>query len=148
MKIKTVPITRLALFWTVLVVAWFMLSDRANAVSIRDAHELGLAKFGASSRHSDGSTYINNLIAMALRSNEMSNGQYVRSDTSTPHVLVIDRALNYGETITIPSLGGVPKPGSGAVPDGGITAMLLGAALGALGIARRYLRLNRALRPR
>jgi hypothetical protein len=134
MKITTVPTTKLALLWTALVVAWFMLSDRANAVSIRDAHE-----FGASSRYSDGSTYINNLIGMALRSNEMANGQYVRG-TSTPHVLVIDRALNSRETITIPSIGGGPSPGSGAVPDGGITAMLLGAALGALGIARRYLK--------
>jgi hypothetical protein len=140
MKIKTVPTTRLALFWTVLVVAWFMLSDRASAVSIRDAHELGLVQFAASSRHSDGSTYINNLIGMALRSNEMANRQYFGSDTSTPHVLVIDRALNSRETIAIPSIGGVPNPGSGPVPDGGITAMLLGAALGALGIARRYLK--------
>jgi hypothetical protein len=139
MKIQTVPTTRLALFCTVLVVAWFMLGDRANAVSIRDAHELALVQFGASSRHSDGSTYINNLIGMALRSNEMANRQYFGSDTSTPRVLVIDRALNYRETITIPSIGGVPKPGSG-VPDGGITAMLLGAALGGLGIARRYLK--------
>jgi hypothetical protein len=138
MKIKTVPTTRLALFCTALVVAWFMLSDRANAVSIRDAHELGLVQFGASSRHSDGSTYINNLIGMAFRSNEMANRQYFRSDTSTPHTFVIDRALNNRETITIPIVGGVP--GSGAVPDGGITAMLLGAALGVLGIARRYLR--------
>jgi hypothetical protein len=30
-------------------------------------------------------------------------------------------------------------PGGGQVPDGGTTVMLLGAALGALGIARRYL---------
>ena len=140
MNIKTVSTTRLALFWTALVVAWFMLSDRANAVSIRDAHELGLVQFGASSGHSDGSTYINNLIGMALRSNEMSNRQYFRSDISTPHVLVIDRALNHRETITTPSIGGVPNPGTGRVPDGGITAMLLGTALGALGIARRYLR--------
>jgi hypothetical protein len=35
-----------------------------------------------------------------------------------------------------------PKPGGGphGVPDGGITAVLLGTALGALGVARRYLR--------
>jgi VPDSG-CTERM motif len=34
-----------------------------------------------------------------------------------------------------------PLPGGGprGVPDGGITATLLGAALGALGMARRYL---------
>jgi hypothetical protein len=140
MKIKTVPTTKLALFWTALVVAWFMLGDRASAVSIRDAHELGLVQFAASSRHSDGSTYINNLIGIALRSHEMANREYFRSDTSTPHVLVIDRALNYRETITTPIIGGAPKPGSGAVPDGGITAMLLGGALGVLGIARRYLK--------
>jgi hypothetical protein len=34
------------------------------------------------------------------------------------------------------------NPGGGAqgVPDGGVTAVLLGTALGALGVARRYLR--------
>jgi hypothetical protein len=31
-------------------------------------------------------------------------------------------------------------PGGGSVPDGGTTVMLLGAALGALGLARRFLR--------
>ena len=140
MKIKTVPATRLALFCTALVVAWLMLSDRANAVSIRDAHELDLIQFGASSRHSDGSTYINNLIGMAFRSNEMANRQYFRSDTSTRHVVLPDH-MNAGRSvgiITIPTIGGVP--GTTRVPDGGITAMLLGAALGVLGIARRYLR--------
>jgi hypothetical protein len=37
-------------------------------------------------------------------------------------------------------------PGGGGVPDGGTTVMLLGAALGALGIARRFLqrRVNKA----
>jgi hypothetical protein len=140
MKIKTVPATRLALFCTALAVAWLMLSDRASAVSIRDAHELGLIQFAAPSRYSDGSTYINNLIGMVLRSDERANGQYFRSGTSMPHVLVIHRALSSRETITSPSVGGVPSRGFGTVPDGGITAMLLGAALGALGIARRYLK--------
>jgi VPDSG-CTERM exosortase interaction domain len=32
-------------------------------------------------------------------------------------------------------------PGSGSVPDGGTTVMLLGAALGALGTARRFLKI-------
>jgi hypothetical protein len=90
MKIKTVPTTRLALFCTALVAAWFMLSDRASAVSIREARELGLVQFGASSRHSDGSTYINNLIGMALRSNEMANRQYLRSDNLKLHAVLID----------------------------------------------------------
>jgi hypothetical protein len=39
----------------------------------------------------------------------------------------------------IPCLSRV-QPGGTAVPDGGITAMLLGPALGALGVARRYIR--------
>jgi hypothetical protein len=140
MKIRTIPTTKLALLCAALAAALLMFADKASAVSIRDAHEFGLAKFGAPSRYSDGSTYVNHLIGMALRSNEMANRQYFRSDTSTPHVLVIDRALNSRETITIPSIGGGPSPGSGRVPDGGITAMLLGAALGALGVARRYLK--------
>ena len=49
--------------------------------------------------------------------------------------------------ITIPGLGGgclltkwsLFGPGVPGVPDGGVTAMLLGAALGALSIARRYI---------
>jgi hypothetical protein len=54
-----------------------------------------------------------------------------------------------GGSITIPATWGryglsgwtLFGPGSGTgVPDGGTTAMLLGAALGALGIARRFLK--------
>ena len=52
-------------------------------------------------------------------------------------------------TITIPGFGpngyGLSgwilfNPGGGGVPDGGTTVMLLGAALGALGMARRFLK--------
>ena len=55
---------------------------------------------------------------------------------------------NLSGTITIPSHGPRNKglsgwilfgPGTPGVPDGGTTVMLLGAALGALGIARRYI---------
>jgi hypothetical protein len=140
MKIRTVSPNRLALLCTAVVAALLIFSDRASAVSIRDAHELGLVQ---PSRHSDGSTYINNLIGMAFRSDERANGQYFRSDASTPHAVLPDH-MNTGnaggrsvEVITIPSPGGGPGPAG--VPDGGITAMLLGAALGALGMARRYL---------
>jgi hypothetical protein len=142
MKITTVPTTKLALLCAALVAALLMFADKASAVSIRDAHEFGLAKFGASLRYSDGSTYVNHLIGMALRNDERSNGQYFPSDNSMRHV-VLPAHINAGRSvgvITIPTIGGVPAPGSGAVPDGGITAMLLGAALGALGIARRYLK--------
>jgi len=52
-------------------------------------------------------------------------------------------------TITIPGFAGqyalsgytLFGPGGQGVPDGGTTAMLLGAALGALGIARRFLKI-------
>ncbi len=38
-----------------------------------------------------------------------------------------------------PAIGG--GPGVVSVPDGGTTVMLLGAALGALGMARRFLKM-------
>lgn len=141
MKIKTFPTTKFALLCAALIAALLMFADKASAVSIRDAHEFGLAKFGASSRYSDGSTYVNHLIAMAPRNNERSNGQYFASGNSLHHVVLPDH-MNAGRSvgaITIPQPGGVPGKGTG-VPDGGTTAMLLGAALGALGIARRYIR--------
>jgi hypothetical protein len=140
MKIRTVPTTRLALFCAALIAGWFMPGDTAQAVSIRDSHELGLVQFGASSRHSDGSTYINNLIGLAPRSYERASGDYLGSGASTRDPFAIDRAVASRQAITGPAIGGVPSPGSGAVPDGGITAMLLGTALGALGMARRYLK--------
>jgi hypothetical protein len=137
MKIKTLPATKLAsLLCTAVVGALLMFSDRASAFSIRDA--------GASPGHVDRSTYVNHLAGMAVRSDETANGQYFRSDTSTPQALVTDHrnAWNAGsrETITIPIIGGGPGGVGGAVPDGGITAMLLGTALGALGVARRFIR--------
>lgn len=142
MKIETVPTTRFALFCTSLVVAWFMLSDSARAVGIRDAHELGLIQFGASSRQGDGSTYINNLIGIAVRSGESANAHSFGSGNSMPHAVSIDNmdvGSARGQSVEAISAVIGPKPGSG-VPDGGVTAMLLGAALGALGIAKRYLR--------
>jgi hypothetical protein len=55
---------------------------------------------------------------------------------------------NLSGTITIPGTAGgyglsgwtLFGPGTPGVPDGGTTVMLLGAALGALGMARRYLK--------
>ena len=142
MKIRTVPTTKLAFLCAALVAALLMFADKASAVSISDTHEFGLAKFGAPSRYSNGSTYANHLIGMALRNDERSNGQYFPSVNPRPRVVLPDH-MNAGRSvglITIPTIGGVPGPGTGRVPDGGITAMLLGTALGALGIARRYLR--------
>lgn len=126
MKIKTLSTTKLAsLLCTAVIGALLMFNDRASAVSIGDAHELG-------------PTYVNHLIGMALSGDERANGQFFRSDNSTPNAVLPDH-MNAGvriEMITGPSPGGGPR----GVPDGGITAMLLGTALGALGVARRYIR--------
>jgi hypothetical protein len=131
MKIKTLPATKFALLCTALVGALLTFSDSASALTIRDAHELG-------------STYVNHLVGMALSSDEIANGQYFRSSNSMPQAVLTDQinGLNAGgqsAIITAPGPGGGGGPGPAGVPDGGITAMLLGAALGALGMARRYL---------
>jgi VPDSG-CTERM motif len=144
MKIRPIPTTKLALLCAALVAALFMFAEKASAVSIREARELGSVQSGVTSRYSEGSTYINHLIGMALSGDERANGDYFRPDYSTNQALLPDHrnALNAPsrsiEVTTIPTLGGVPGSGTG-VPDGGITAMLLGTALGALGMARRYM---------
>ena len=129
MKIRTVPTTKLALLCAALVAALLMFADKASAVSIRDAHELGLIT-------NDRSSYANDLISMHNDLNQTTQAALADPMNS-------GYAGNVREVITIPRpaiarLGGVPSP-TGAVPDGGITAMLLGAALGAFGIARRYI---------
>jgi hypothetical protein len=134
MKIRTVLTTKLSLLCAALVAALLMFADKANAVSIRDAD--------ASLGYGDRSTYVNHLADVALSSDKRSNGQYFPSDNVRPNVVLPDH-MNAGrsvEVITSPIIGGVPGGVGGPVPDGGITAMLLGAALGALGIARRYIR--------
>jgi len=122
-----------------------MLGDSANAVGIRDGHELGLIQFGASSRHNDVSTYINNLIGIGVRSGESANGRYFSSANSMPPAVLVDNmdggsAPGHSVRTTSPIIGPNIGPRPPGVPDGGVTAMLLGAALGALGIVRRYLR--------
>jgi protein with PEP-CTERM/exosortase system signal len=146
MKIKTLPAIKLSsLLCTAVVSALLMFSNRASAISIRDARELPLPRAGTPSRYSDGSTYTDNLIDMALRSNERANGEYFRSNSSTKRAILLghmnpSNGVRRVEFIRVPGLSGFPRPGSGTgVPDGGITAMLLGAALSVLGMARRYM---------
>jgi hypothetical protein len=84
------------------------------------------------------------LTGPAVRSDERSNGHYFGPGNSTRQAQSTDRindrnTASPGRIITIPNPSGVPGSGTG-VPDGGTTAMLLGTALGALGMARRYLR--------
>jgi protein with PEP-CTERM/exosortase system signal len=131
MKIRTVSTTKVALLCAALVAALLMFANKASAVSIRDP-----------SHYSDGSTYVRHLLGMGPRHDELSNGQDFPSAISVRHVVLphhmnADRSV---QVITTPIIGGKPNPIGGRVPDGGITAMLLGTALGVLGIARRYIR--------
>jgi hypothetical protein len=137
MKIRTVATTKFALLCAALGAALLMFADKGNAFTVADA----------SSGHGDRSSYVAHLGGMAIvRSDERANGQYFPSGNLTPHIVLpnhVDARKVDGrsvEVITIPSIGGVPSPGTTRVPDGGVTAMLLGTALGALGIARRYIR--------
>jgi hypothetical protein len=142
MRITLIPITKVALLCTALAGALLTFSNSAKAFSIRDAD--------ASLGHGDRSTYVNHLTDLTgmavVRSDQRANGQYFRPGNLTPHIVLPNHMdpRNAGdrsvEVITIPSISGVPSPGSTRVPDGGITVMLLGTALGALGIARRYIR--------
>lgn len=138
MKIRTLPTTKFALLGAAMVAALLMFADSANAFNIRDAD---------APSHGDRSTYVGHLAGMAVvRSAERANEQYFRPANLTPHIVLPNHMnpRNAGdrsvEVITIPSISGIPSPGTPRVPDGGITAMLLGTALGALRIARRYLK--------
>jgi hypothetical protein len=137
MRITSIPTTKLAFLCTALAGALLTFSNSASAFSIRDA--------GMSSGYSDTSTYINHLAGMAVRSEERVNVLYLRPDNSRLQAVLTDHtnahnAIGSRETITAPTLGGVPGKGTG-VPDGGMTAMLLGGALSLLGVARRYIRI-------
>jgi hypothetical protein len=143
-NMKIISTTKLALLCTAIAGALLTFSSSARAVTVGEGHEFGFVNFGIHSGDGDRLTYVNHLIGMGLRSDERANGQYFRSDTSTPHAVLTDHrnAWNAGsrEIVTVPTIGGGPGGVGGAVPDGGITVMLLGAALGALGVARRYIR--------
>ena len=138
MRRDLISTIKLAVLCTAITGASFTFNPSAQAFSIRDAD--------VSSGHFDRSTYVNHLTDLtgpAVRSDERSNGQYFGSGHSTPQALLTDRINEWntaspGGIITIPTVGGVPISSNG-VPDGGTAAMLLGTALGALGVVRRYL---------
>jgi hypothetical protein len=129
MRITLIPITKLALLCTALAGALLTFSNSASAFTIRDAG-------------SDQSTSVNHLTGIAVRSDERANVWSLRPDYSRLQAGLTDRMNTAGsrEIITIPTPGGIPGGGTG-VPDGGTTAMLLGAALGVIGMAKRYIRI-------
>ena len=120
--------TKLALLFTVLAGTLLAFSHSSSAVTIGDANQLA---------------YVNQLTGMAIGADHNANGHpYFRSDrdfSPTTQVRQVDMNGLYrgdlGERITVPGPGG----GGTQVPDGGATVMLLGAALGALGMVRRYM---------
>jgi protein with PEP-CTERM/exosortase system signal len=131
MKITVFRASKFALLCTLLAGALLTFSPSARAVTLQigDAHELGLV-------NNDGSSYVNRLIRM--------HNDFDR----TPQAVLADNVNNgYAgatrEVMTIREpaiIGRVPPGGTGTpVPDGGTTAILLGAALSVLGIVRRYM---------
>ena len=137
MRMTLIPTTKLTLICAALAGALLIFGNSASAFTIRDA--------SASSGSSDTSTFVNHLAGMAVRNDERSNVWSLRPDNSRHQAVLIDRMNSRNtagsrEIITTPTLGGVPGSGTG-VPDGGTTVMLLGAALSALGVARRYIRI-------
>lgn len=130
MRILLIPTTKLALLCTALAGALLMFSHSAQALSIRDAD----ASLGDRSR----STYVNHLTDLAFRSDEGSSGQYLSPRSPTHRARSTERIEARNTSGRGPIIGGAPPKGT--VPDGGTTAMLLGAALSVLGVARRYIK--------
>ena len=134
--------TKLALLFTVLAGTLLAFSHSSSAVTIGSAHELGFVRSGILSGDANQLAYVNQLVGMALGADHNANGRhYFRSDNDfspTTQVRQVDNGFyrgDLGERITVP----VPGGGGTQVPDGGATVMLLGAALGALGMVRRYM---------
>jgi hypothetical protein len=133
MKITLISATKVALVCTALAGALFTFSDSASAVGISDNHEFALVQFGATSRHGEPSTYVNHLIGMARPAPQAVLANHMNTGNAGD----LRGVIPVYRPVMLPRLGGAP--GGTAVPDGGITAMLLGTALGVLGIARRYI---------
>ena len=132
MKRTLIRTTKLAFLCTTLAGGLLALSNSASAFTIQGDHEFALI-------NNERSSYANHLIRMHDDFNQR------------PHAMLADQ-MNSGSagnvrdvpTISRPTifrLSGAPPTGNGIpAPDGGTTVMLLGAALGALGLTRRYVR--------
>jgi hypothetical protein len=96
----------------------------ARALSIGDSQELGFLWPGVQGKTDNQKkvNYVNHLIGMALGTIDVANGEvYTRSNHGFQSLPAAVRTLNGGGS-------------------GGLTVALLGAALGVLALARRFLR--------
>lgn len=140
---KIIPTTKLALLLcTAVATALLAVTPSARALTIGDGHQLGFANYGPPSGASDRVTYVNHLVGMDRGAKNNADAQVNFRFSQLLQVMLgdhVNRADDVRQVITIPVLNGVPSP-TGGVPDGGMTVMLLGTALGALDMARRYLK--------
>jgi hypothetical protein len=118
-------------------------SQNVRGLTIGGSDELGFANFGIPSGDPHRLTYVNHLIGMSRVTEEGVNHatpRAVDNHVNSGQAGDLRRVIQVSRPAIVPRLSITPPGGAGGkgVPDGGITAMLLGAALGALGIARRF----------
>ena len=103
MKFQQVVVNTLT---SVVFAAAMLLAPNADALSIGDAHELGLVNFGIPAGDSDRLTYVNHLIDMTIGTSDTGDGQtYFRSNndfgplpdaTLTGHLSGTGTSINLG----------------------------------------------------
>jgi len=158
---KSIAPRKFALLSAIFCAVMLAFAHNASALSIGDTHELGYVWPGVPSGNA---LYVNHLIGMALGTIDAANGQIYHRSTNVLGSLptaIVDHSgtgttINLGNgglyTYLFATYANIPATGGGcllsgwtlfgtggAVPDGGTTVMLLGAALGVLRIARRFL---------
>ena len=115
-------------------------SQNVQGLTIGDSHELGFVNFGIPSSDADRIFYVNHLIGMARVTVNHPTPQAVDNHVNSGHAGELRTVIQVSRPAIVPRLSTSPPGGTTGkgVPDGGTTAMLLGVALGALGIARRF----------
>ena len=107
--------------------------------------EDGFGMFNLNINSFDGFTHSSSTITFTL-TNTSGVGWLTQADVVTLNSQGFDAAAHIFVTSVANPTGALATgfagegPGTPAVPDGGATVMLLGAALGALGMVRRYLK--------
>jgi hypothetical protein len=133
-------INKFALLCTAFTAALLTFTPSARALTITDGHQLSFVNYGTAS--GDRTPYVNRLISIARRTEaEVVHPRpqaVLANDMNSGYANDFREVIPVSRPAALPALGGVPG-GTAGVPDGGISAMLLGMALGALGIARRYI---------